>query len=141
MDGCLLVLALFFCSADLRFRGKGIREGMNGLLPIIPYLYTGSPHMAKRNNLIKVGDAITELFRQEKLDIKISQFTVRNSWGEIVGEVIAKSTSEISFNDKSVFITLQSAALKHELSYRKEEIITAINKYCGYRLVDHLVIR
>ena len=111
-------------------------------LPIIAYLYRESEvKMAKRNNLLKVGDAITELFRQEKLDIKISQFTVRSSWGDIVGEVIAKSTSEIAFNDKSLFITLQSAALKHELSFRKEEIITAINKYCGYRLVDHLVIR
>ncbi len=97
--------------------------------------------MAKRNNLIKVGDAITELFRQENLDVKISRFTVRNSWSEIVGEVIANSTSDISFNDKSIFITLQSAALKHELSFRKEEILQAINKYCGYRLVDHLVIR
>ena len=129
-------------SADLRLRGKGIRvagewTSAYNCLPLEWFFR----HMAKRNNLIKVGDAITELFRQEKLDIKISQFTVRNSWGEIVGEVIAKSTSEISFNDKSVFITLQSAALKHELSYRKEEIITAINKYCGYRLVDHLVIR
>lgn len=111
-------------------------------LPIIAYLYRESEvKMSKRNNLIKVGDAITELFRQEKLDIKISQFTVRSSWADIVGEVIAKSTSEIAFNDKSLFITLQSAALKHELSFRKEEIITAINKYCGFRLVDHLVIR
>jgi predicted nucleic acid-binding Zn ribbon protein len=129
-------------SADLRLRGIGIRvagewTSAYNCLPLGWFF----PHMAKRNNLIKVGDAITELFRQEKLDIKISQFTVRNSWGEIVGEAIAKSTSDISFNDKSVFITLQSAALKHELSYRKEEIITAINKYCGYRLVDHIVIR
>lgn len=97
--------------------------------------------MAKKSNLIKVGDAITELFRQEKLDVKISQFTVKNSWAEIVGEGIAKSTSEIFFNDKSLFITLQSAALKHELSFRKEEIITAVNKFCGYKLVDHLIIR
>ncbi len=36
-------------------------------LPIIAYLYRESEFkMAKRNNLIKVGDAITELFRQEK---------------------------------------------------------------------------
>jgi predicted nucleic acid-binding Zn ribbon protein len=97
--------------------------------------------VAKKSNLIKVGDAITELFRQEKLDVKISQFTVKNGWAEIVGEAIAKSTSELFFNDKTLFITLQSAALKQELSFRKEEIITAINKFCGYRLVDHLVIR
>ena len=97
--------------------------------------------MAKKSNLIKVGDAISELFRQEKLDVKISQFTVKNSWQEIVGELVAKSTSDISFKDKTVFVSLQSAALKHELSFRKEEMITSINKFCGYKLVDHIVIK
>lgn len=97
--------------------------------------------MAKKSNLIKVGDAISELFRQEKLDVKISQFTVKNSWQEIVGELVAKSTSDISFKDKTVFVSLQSAALKHELSFRKEEMIASINKFCGYKLVDHIVIK
>ncbi|MDP1802887.1 MAG: DUF721 domain-containing protein [Bacteroidota bacterium] len=97
--------------------------------------------MAKKNNLIKLGDAINQLFKQEKLDVKISQFTVKNGWKDIVGEVIAKSTTEIFFNDKIIFIGLNSAALKHELSFRKEELIANINKFCGYKLVEQIVIR
>src|SRR5688572_21334207 len=97
--------------------------------------------MARKSNLIKLGDAINQLFREEKLDVKISRFTVKNSWKEIVGEVIARNTSEIFFNDKVIFVTLNSAALKHELSYRKEEIVNNINKFCGYKLVEEIVIR
>ncbi|HOZ86263.1 MAG TPA: DUF721 domain-containing protein [Bacteroidia bacterium] len=97
--------------------------------------------MAKKSNLIKLGDAISQLFKQEKLDIKISQFTVKNSWKEIVGEMVANSTTEIFFNDKIIFVTLSSAALKHELSFRKEEMITNINNFCGYKLVEQIVIR
>ena len=97
--------------------------------------------MAKKNNLIKLGDAISQIFKQEKLDVKISQFTVKNGWKDIVGELIANSTSEIFFNGNTVFVTLNSAALKHELSFRKEEILNSINKFCGYKLVDHIVIR
>lgn len=97
--------------------------------------------MAKKNNLIKLGDAINQLFKQEKLDIKLSQFAVKNGWKDVVGEVIAKSTTELFFNDKIIFIGLNSAALKHELSFRKEEIVTNINKFCGYKLVDQIVIR
>lgn len=97
--------------------------------------------MPKKSNLIKLGDAINELFRQEKLDVKISQFTVKNSWAEIAGEIIAKNTSEIFFNNRSIFITLSSAALKHELSFRKEELLSSINKFCGYKLVDEVIIR
>lgn len=97
--------------------------------------------MAKKNNLIKLGDAISQLFKQEKLDVKISQFTVKNSWKDIVGPMVANSTTEIFFNEKIIFVTLSSAALKHELSFRKEEIINNINKFCGYKLVEQIVIR
>jgi predicted nucleic acid-binding Zn ribbon protein len=97
--------------------------------------------MARRSNLIQIGDAIKQLFKEEKLDVKISRFTVKNSWKDIVGEVIAKNTSEIFFNDKVIFVTLTSAALKNELSYRKEEMVNNINKFCGYRLVEEIVIR
>ena len=97
--------------------------------------------MAKKNNLIKLGDAINQLFKQEKLDVKISQFSVKNGWRDIVGEMIANSTTEIFFNEKIIFITLSSAALKHELTFRREELVDNINKFCGYKLVDQIVIR
>lgn len=97
--------------------------------------------MSKKNNLIKLGDAINQLFKQEKLDVKISQFSVKNGWKDIVGDMIANSTTEIFFNEKIIFITLNSAALKHELSFRKEELIASVNKYCGYKLIDQIVIR
>jgi predicted nucleic acid-binding Zn ribbon protein len=97
--------------------------------------------MAKQSNLIKLGDAISQLFKQEKLDIKISQFTVKNNWKDIVGEVVAKNTSEIYFNDKSIFVTLSSAALKHELSFQKETIVANINKFCGYALINQIIIK
>jgi len=97
--------------------------------------------MAKKSNLIRVGDAISQLFKQEKLDVKISQFTVKNSWKEIVGEIVSKNTSHIYFNDKTIFVTLTNAALKEELSFRKDLLISNINKYCGYRLVEEIVLR
>ena len=62
--------------------------------------------MARKSNLIKIGDAINQLFKQEKLDVKISQFSVKNSWKDIVGEMIAKNTTEIYFNEKILFISI-----------------------------------
>jgi predicted nucleic acid-binding Zn ribbon protein len=97
--------------------------------------------MTKKNNLIKLGDAINQLLSQEKLDIKISQFSVKNNWHEIAGDIISKNTNEINFNEKTIFIGLNSSALKHELSFRKDELIKNINKFCGYKLVEQVVIK
>lgn len=97
--------------------------------------------MARKDNLIKLGDAISQLFKQENLDVKISQFSVKNSWKDIAGEAIAVNTTEIFFNNKTIFVTLKSAALKHEVSFRKEELLNNINKFCGYKLVEQIVIK
>jgi len=40
--------------------------------------------MAKQSNLIKLGDAISQLFKEEKLDEKYSIFAIRNDWEKIV---------------------------------------------------------
>ncbi len=97
--------------------------------------------MRKNSNLIKLGDAITELFKKEKLDEKIAQHAVKNGWKDIVGEMVAKHTTEIFFKEKIVFVTLNSAVVKHEMSFQKEKIVESINKFCSSRLVTTLVIR
>ena len=97
--------------------------------------------MKRPSNLIKLGDAINQLFKQEKLDVKISQFSIKTNWKDIVGEIIANSTNEISFNESTIYVSLSSAALKHDLSFKKEVIINAINKYCAYKLINQLVIK
>jgi predicted nucleic acid-binding Zn ribbon protein len=96
--------------------------------------------MAKRSNLVKLGDAISEILRQEKLDIRLSQFSVKKNWKEIAGELIAKNTAEIRFRDKTAYLHISSAALRHELTYRREELKENINRFCGYSLVDQVVV-
>src|ERR1043165_658316 len=97
--------------------------------------------MRRKSNLIRVGDAITQLLKSEKLDVRLSQFSVKSSWKEIVGDVVAKNTGEIFFKDKTIFVTLTSAALRHELAMRKSQIVDNINSFCGYRLVEEIVLR
>jgi hypothetical protein len=95
----------------------------------------------KKSNFIKVGDAINQFLKEEKLDLKISRFTVKNSWNEIVGDHIANNTTEIGFNDTTLFLTLKSAALKNELSFSKQQIIDNVNRFCGYKLIKDIVFK
>jgi predicted nucleic acid-binding Zn ribbon protein len=97
--------------------------------------------VAKKSNLIKLGDAIDQLFKQENLDGKMLQFSIKANWKKIAGELIGSNTTEISFNNKTIFITLKSAALKHELSFRKEELLKNINDFCKKIFIDQIVIR
>lgn len=98
--------------------------------------------MRKNNNLIKLGDAIDKLFKQEKLDVKMSRFAVKNAWNEIAGDMVAKHTTQLYFDDKkNIFVQLDSSVLKNEISYQRQVLIEKINKFCGYELVNNLIVK
>lgn len=95
----------------------------------------------KKNNLIRVGDAINEFLKQEKLDIKLSRFAVKNSWKEIAGEMVANNTLAITFHDQLLFLTLKSSSLKQELTFSKQQLIHQINHFCGMKLINDIVFK
>lgn len=96
----------------------------------------------KKNNLIKLGDAINALFKQEKLDVKMSRFAVKNGWEEIAGKMIANHTTSISFDEqKNMYLQLDSSVVKNEVMYEKEQLLKKINTFCGYELIKNLIIK
>lgn len=98
--------------------------------------------MRRKDNLIKLGDAIQKIFRQENLDVKISRFAVKNNWEEIAGKVIANHTVSLFFDEaKNIYLSLDSSVVKNEALYSKEKIVKQINAFCGYELVKNLIIK
>lgn len=96
----------------------------------------------KKNNLIKLGDAINQLFKQEKLDVKMSRFAVKNGWDEIAGKMIANHTTSISFDEqKNMYLQLDSSVVKNEVMYGKDDLVKKINTFCGYELIKNLIIK
>jgi predicted nucleic acid-binding Zn ribbon protein len=97
--------------------------------------------MAKQSNLISLGDAISQIFKEEKLDEKYSIFAIRNDWPKIVGEMIAKHTTQINFANGHLYVSLDSAIVRNEMTYAKLDIITKVNAFVGSRLIKELVLK
>lgn len=97
--------------------------------------------MRKNHNLIKLGDAISQIFKEEKLDEKYSIFAIRNGWEVIVGKLIAKHTTQINYAAGILFVSVDSAVVRNETSYSKEEIIQKVNTFVGKRLIKELVLK
>lgn len=98
--------------------------------------------MRKSNhNLIKLGDAIAQIFKEEKLDEKYSIFAIRNGWEGIVGQTVAKHTTQINYASGILFVSIDSPIVRNEASYVKEDIIMKVNKFVGSRLIKELVLK
>lgn len=95
----------------------------------------------RKSNLIKLGDAIQQLFKEEKLDEKYSIFAIRNGWEKIVGPTVAKHTTQINFNSSVLFVSIDSPVIRNEVSYAKDAIIEKVNKFTGKRMVKELIVK
>lgn len=97
--------------------------------------------MGRNHNLIKLGDAISQIFKEEKLDEKYSIFAIRNGWEGIVGKTVAKHTTQINYLNGLLYVSIDSPVVRNELSYVKEEIMQKVNKFVGKRLVRELILK
>jgi predicted nucleic acid-binding Zn ribbon protein len=91
------------------------------------------------SNEYTLKQAIEALINQYKIEERISETVVLNDWETIVGKLIARHTSNIYIKKKVLFIELDNAALRSELSYAKTKLIEAINKSLKSEAVEDIV--
>jgi len=64
---------------------------------------------------------------------------IQRIWSQIVGRHIAKRTSEIRLKNDTLFVRLNSAALRTELSFAKTKIIRNLNRQLGEDIIKEIV--
>ena len=91
------------------------------------------------SNEISLKEAIKQLMKAYRLDDKMNEVRLINSWEKVVGKLISRHTSNIYIKKGKLFVRLDSAALKNELSYSKEKIIELLHKEVGVKTIDEIV--
>ncbi len=97
--------------------------------------------MKRSSNQQSIGEAITEFLVKFRIDVKLAEVAAVVSWEKLMGATVAKRTQEIYIRNKTLYLKIESAALKDELSYSKEKIKDMINKEAGRTVVENIDIR
>jgi len=90
------------------------------------------------SNEITIKQAIEQLLKAYRLDDKMNEVRLINSWEKVVGKLISKHTTNLYIKKKKLFVSLDSAALKTELSYSKEKIIEMLNNEVGQKTINDI---
>jgi len=93
----------------------------------------------KKQNEQTLGDAIKEMVAAYRIGSKLSEAKMLGSWEKIVGQMIAKHTVQMKVSKRKLYVKLDSAALRNELTYAREKIRKALNKEAGEDLIDEVV--
>jgi len=94
----------------------------------------------RQKNEITIGQALDMMVDDLKLRSKLNESRIKQGWVEIMGKPIAKYTSSVSLRGGNLYIKIDSAALKQELSYSRTKIMELFNNELGANVVKNVVI-
>ncbi|MDP1624081.1 MAG: DUF721 domain-containing protein [Bacteroidales bacterium] len=84
--------------------------------------------------------AIEEFLDTFRLRDKLNQAKVIQAWEKVVGEMVAKNTSQLHIRNKVLYVKVNSAALRNELLFARGKIMNALNKEAGAVVIEDIVL-
>ncbi len=94
----------------------------------------------KRRNDITMKEAIEELLQSFKLKEKMNERKLIEKWESMFGKTINKYTSNIYVKQKKLFLKIDSAPLRQELTFNKEKMLSRINLEIENEFVNDIVL-
>ena len=92
----------------------------------------------KKSNEILLKDALAAFLKDNNLESKLQETRVINAWEEVVGKLIARHTDQMQIKDRVLYIKVDSAALREELSYQRSKLVKSLNKTAGVEAIDDI---
>ena len=81
------------------------------------------------------------MLKNYRIEGKVQETDLRQNWEELMGTMINKHTRNLVIKNEKLFIHVDSAVLRQELSYGKDLIIEKVNDFFGEEIVKEVVLR
>ncbi|MBL7137492.1 MAG: DUF721 domain-containing protein [Bacteroidales bacterium] len=95
----------------------------------------------KKANDFTLREAIQEFLNAYRLDDKLLEKQVIESWGNVMGKMVSNHTKDLYIRNKKLYVKVDSAALRNELSYTREKIRDVLNKTVQADVIKEVIIR
>lgn len=87
-----------------------------------------------------LGQAIEAVFKRYNLQEKVDGIAVINAWEAVVGKMIASHTTDLYVHRSTLFVYLDSDAIRNELKYARELILKNLNQAAGKAVIKEIVL-
>ena len=82
----------------------------------------------RKSETSSLKDVIEAMLDTYKIRGKFDENKLINSWEKMMGKPIARRTDKIFLKEKMLFVKLNSAPLRHELTIAKSKILEIIHR-------------
>ncbi|MBX2983168.1 MAG: DUF721 domain-containing protein [Flavobacteriales bacterium] len=92
----------------------------------------------KRKNDLTLKEAMDRLVDAYGLREKLDEQAVASLWDDLAGGMVARHTVAIKLRRGKLYIKVDSAPLRQELTYMREGLIKTINERIGRVVVEKI---
>ena len=94
-----------------------------------------------KNKDKQLGEILDDLFRSYGWTEKMDGVKITNQWENVVGPIIAKHTTKLYVNRGKLFVSVDSAALSHELYMDRSKLVKKLNTAAGKSILNEIIIK
>lgn len=91
-----------------------------------------------RQHPLKISDLMRVIIRQNGLETPLLQKRLIEAWDNVVGELIAKYTTEKYIRNQDLCVHIENPALRSEVSMMKTELIRKLNNTVGGQIIREI---
>ena len=91
-----------------------------------------------RQHPLKISDLMRVIIRQNGLETPLLQKRLIEAWDNVVGELIAKYTTEKYIRNQDLCVHIENPALRSEVSMMKTELIRKLNNAVGGQIIREI---
>lgn len=71
---------------------------------------------------------------------KMDELDITTGWDEAVGPMIARHTKSVRLRKGRLQVKVDSAPLRHELTFMRETLVEILNRRAGRKVVEEIVL-
>ncbi|MFA8437221.1 MAG: DUF721 domain-containing protein [Marinifilaceae bacterium] len=95
----------------------------------------------RRSKTIRIDEVINQVLKEQKLDVKLKEVQLINSWEKVIGKTVARATTGIYIRNQMLYVQIRSSVIRNEIMLVREGLIKALNREVGAQVIKGIVLR
>jgi len=94
----------------------------------------------KRSNEQSLTEALDHLVDAFGMRERMDELDITTAWDKLVGPMVARHTVTVRLREGRLRVRVDSAPLRHELSYMREALKEVLNHRAGRTVVEEIIL-
>ena len=110
-------------------------------LKTVPIAFQMKNNRSRKSESIHIKDVLSAIIRDCRKETNTELLEIRKFWNSILDTAVTDNAQPTALKGSTLLVTVKSSRLTHQLRFRTQDIIGAINRMSGRRRISKIKIK